>query len=749
MLPRTSLAVRLAVLLSLLAGASFVLSPVAAEEKVSAEEAKAEAALKKIEDKSKESSADAAKLRQELAAFRLAHPGTKAAVKAAVLFSELPSPLDKLDPGAIPALEKFEDWQPKDLVGVLGEHRGRHGSSVSAVAFSSDGTFLASGGGPYVRTWNVATMRLIGTGSHSSVTCVALSKDNKTLVSGSSGGSLHVWDVSKDEPPKLRHRIQAATTTIYGVTCHPDNKLVACACYDNLIRVYDVSGEKHKDVATVNGHSKPVRSIAFAPDGKTLVSGSDDETARVWDATTMDFKEKSRIEGLSASVTSVAFKREKQTLATGCSDGSVRLWTYPPSPRPKGPLVAFKVAKSAVTSMSFDKAGTTLATTQGDGSAHLWSLANLNQLKERTKTDGHQGVVTSVAFSPDGKMLATGGNDWTVRTWDATKTPPVQRFIPWSHLSHVYAVDFAPDNSTVASGSYDTNVRFWEVGRAETKTRTKYPMYKTEPAHPVYCLAFSPDGKLIAAGGQAKVVQQWDATRGDKKLPCKNHAGWVYTLCYSPDSKHLLSASEKDVTLFTASGGAEYKRYGPHKTRVHSIGFSPDGKLIVSASGDYKRDEKNRPVMKQNKYVYEDCVVKVWDREKAEEVAEVTDGPTHFYAATFSPDGGTLYAGNYLEKAVRRFSFGSNKLTEEQAWKGASGYASRIWPTPDGKHVLTGGLDGALVMWEAATGKKVKAWSFHEQVGGVAIASDSRHLAVGLGTGVIYLLRLAPAKGKG
>ena len=81
---------------------------------------------------------------------------------------------------------------------------------------------------------------------------------------------------------------------------------------------------------------------------------------------------------------------------------------------------------------------------------------------------------------------------------------------------------------------------------------------------------------------------------------------------------------------------------------------------------------------------------------------------------------GTVYAGNY-EPALRRFSFASNKLTESAAWKGTGGYVNGLWPTPDGKHVLTRGLDASLVVWEVATGKAVKSWSFHEQIGfGVA-----------------------------
>src|SRR5262249_24495390 len=275
---------------------------------------------------------------------------------------------------------------------------------------------------------------------------------------------------------------------------------------------------------------------------------------------------------------------------------------------------------------------------------------------------------------------------------------------------------------------------------AEPKTR-KFLKFEA----PVYAVAYSPDGKTIAAGGQSTTIKQWEASKGDTRPPCKGNSSYVYSLTYSPDSKYLLTANDKDVVLYQTSNGGEHKRYGPHKTRVTSINFSPDAKVVVSTSGYYLYDDKNRIVVKDGKVVYTDCVLKLWDRESAEELTSVKDAPTPFYAAAFSADGSTLYAGNY-EAALRRFGFASNKLKETEAWKGQGGYVHGIWPTPDGKYLLTRGLDTSLVLWDLATGKRVKQWAFNEQMGGVAISGDSRHVAVGLGTGVIYVLWIAPAR---
>ena len=138
------------------------------------EDSEAEAALKRFADRLTQPSGDRTKLREEILDFRLKHPGTPLAARASGLLSQLRSPLDKLDSANIPPLERFPSWQPKELVGVVGEHRGRHAAAVSCVAFSPDGTMAASGGGSYVRLWDAATLRLHSLVGHYAVTSLAV-----------------------------------------------------------------------------------------------------------------------------------------------------------------------------------------------------------------------------------------------------------------------------------------------------------------------------------------------------------------------------------------------------------------------------------------------------------------------------------------------------------------------------------------------------------------------------------------------
>ena len=150
-------------------------------------DAKAEAALKALADRCQDASGDKDKAAQDVQAFRLAYPGTLYAVRAAALLASLPSPLDKLDPAAIPEIERFK-WQPKELVAVIGDHRGRQGGPVACVAVSMDGALVASGGGSLIRLWKPADMRLLSVTGHYAVTSLGFSRDGKSLVSGGGDG---------------------------------------------------------------------------------------------------------------------------------------------------------------------------------------------------------------------------------------------------------------------------------------------------------------------------------------------------------------------------------------------------------------------------------------------------------------------------------------------------------------------------------------------------------------------------------
>jgi WD40 repeat protein/transcriptional regulator with XRE-family HTH domain len=306
-----------------------------------------------------------------------------------------------------------------------------------------------------------------------------------------------------------------------------------------------------------------------------------------------------------------------------------------------------------------------------------------------TRILGQPGVMESVAFSPNRRIIAAGGEDSTIRLWTtADRGHPVPLGHPLTgHSTTVYSVAFSPDGQILASGSGDKTIRLWDVARPDRVTLWSPPL--TGPANTVYSVAFSPDGRILAAGSADDAVWLWDVTNPRHPVllgtPLRGPANYVESVAFSPDG-HLLAAGSADDTirLWDITNPRQPIRMGglltgPAKT-VYSVAFSPDGRILAAGSAD--------------------DTVRLWNiadpRHPAPDGPPLT-GPTSWvYSIAFSPDSRSLAAAS-ADSKVWIWDMATRKVA-----------ASIPHPAPvttvrflgDSHTIATSAADGTARIWE-------------------------------------------------
>jgi RNA polymerase sigma factor (sigma-70 family) len=668
-------------------------------------------------------------VRLKLAAALLLALGALAAGAAAVR-----QPASSPEPPAARALppaddrparrDRYGDPLPEGAIARLGTVRLRHSFTVYSVAFSPDGTRLATTGGfssgrPLV-VWDAATGReLFEVPAPGSVIAAPFTPDGKSLLIITRRNGVYRWDAVTGKQGE--HIADTGDCRCAALT--PDGRSLAVATADpenQSIRLFGLSDGK--EIRTMTDKGLTVYSLAVAPDGRSLASVSDDGTVRLWETATGG--EVRKISSDAGKVWALAYSPDGRTLATGDEDGAVRLWD-PATGKERRSLDLGMKAPVRVVRYSPD--GKALAAGVG-GSIRLWDVA---EGKELRRWDDLDYTVGNLAFTADGKTLA--GIGWVssaVRLYDATTGK--QRPPDAGHTNSVATLRFAADGKTLASVGRNGDRFFWDLAAQRGERGPSGP-----PQRMWICNALSPDGKTLAtAEGAEGLVRLWDFATGKELATLSSKGAEVNGMAFSPDGRILaVAARDATIRLFDAEGRRELRRM---KGVVESAGFlvfSPDGKVLASAIEGVSRVPP----------------IRLWDVATGELIRRL-DGPRWQCNLAFSPDGKYLAAGGIDDsrgKMLVRAAYGKSAWVWETAtWKRRwmlDGHEKGILAlafSPDGKRLATGACEGEdkVRLFDLEGGKELACFAgHHSAVLSLAFSPDGRTLASGAGDSTILL----------
>jgi WD40 repeat protein/transcriptional regulator with XRE-family HTH domain len=612
---------------------------------------------------------------------------------------------------------------------------------VQWAALSPDHKMLAAAGADgTLRLWDVASPghpflvdNLVAANADDPLYVTAFSPDGKVLAAAGAGQVVNLWDMSDPARPRPLGTLTGAKNTIYSVAFSPDGTTLAAASADGTVRLWDVSDPAHAEPLgrplAVSAASGYVESVQFSPDGETLAAGTGAGNVWLWNVTSLAHPVEFAgmpLTGPTMQVSGVAFSPDGRLLAVSSQDKKVWLWRLGAgglggagsagSAVPDGTLTG---AKNWVDAVAFSPDGRSLAAGTSDASVLVWNVATravsqtlpAAQPVTSVTWDGPERIVStdaegtillwslptpvlatdnapsSVAYSPDGKTLAVGGQN--VQIWNtASRELVATHQLPANVF--VNGLAYSPNGAVIAS-AYNNGTTALLDAKTLAPLGTPFTVTKFGNAETV---AFSPDGKTLATGADDGTVRLWSVTdpaRPRELKSVRDSGTYVYTVEFAPDGKTLAAASTDNYTrLWNVANPADPVRLGKplggFTSYAIGVAFSPDSRTLAIGSADK--------------------TIRLWnvsDPALPSLIGAPLTGPTGYvWGLAFSPDGSTLAAG-ITDGSVWLWNVSDPASPTPLAnLAGPAGHVYSVAFAPAGGQLAASSDDGTVHLWDVS-----------------------------------------------